>query len=335
MRAKIAIVSCLAWVMMLCPARRCPAIVVCPSGDTQQGVDVSRWQGTVDWSQVAASGVTFAFARVADGLSVDPYFAANYAGIKAAGLVRGAYQSLRPGQDTLDQAALVLSNVGSLGPGDLPPALEVAVTDGRSAAEIGQAVEDWSVAIQEATGRRPLILTSAFFWDDTVLEGGAAENPLWVAHWDVACPNTPSLWQAWAFWQYSATGSVPGIGGLVDRDVFNGPLSELQILAGMPPVEVSDAILTPLRLLLNQPNPFNPRTTLRFDVPAGGEVRLEIYDVAGRLIRTLLAADLPAGSHQAAWDGTDSAGRGMPSGCYFARLTAGGKAETVRMGLVR
>ena len=104
MRARAAIISCLAWALMFCPANQCRATVVCPSGETQQGVDVSRWQGSVDWGQVAASGVAFAYARVADGLNVDSYFAANYAGIKAAGLIRGAYQSLRPGQNALDQA---------------------------------------------------------------------------------------------------------------------------------------------------------------------------------------------------------------------------------------
>jgi len=92
---------------------------------------------------------------------------------------------------------------------------------------------------------------------------------------------------------------------------------------------------TVLRLYPNQPNPFNPMTTLRFDVPVAGRAHLEVYDVAGRLIRGLLDADLPAGSHEAVWDGRDEAGRAMASGSYFARLTAGGKVETVRMGLVR
>lgn len=105
-------------------------------------------------------------------------------------------------------------------------------------------------------------------------------------------------------------------------------------VVGRYPTDVPGAPAV-LRLYPNQPNPFNPMTTLRFDLPVGGKVRLEVYDVAGRLIRTLLDADLPAGGHQAVWDGTDSGGRGMPSGSYFARLSAFGKVETVRMGLVR
>jgi hypothetical protein len=85
----------------------------------------------------------------------------------------------------------------------------------------------------------------------------------------------------------------------------------------------------------NAPNPFNPRTTIRFDLPAAGPVSLSVYDLAGRLVKVLVEGEIPAGSHEAVWDGRDSAGRGMASGGYFARLQAGGKVETVRMGLVR
>jgi len=83
------------------------------------------------------------------------------------------------------------------------------------------------------------------------------------------------------------------------------------------------------------PNPFNRLAALRFELPVGGRVRLEVYDVAGRLIRTLLDADLSAGTKSAVWDGTDGTGRAVVSGVYFARLWAGGKLQTVRMSLVR
>ncbi len=90
-----------------------------------------------------------------------------------------------------------------------------------------------------------------------------------------------------------------------------------------------------LLLRQNRPNPFNPRTTIPFDLPAGGRVRLRVYDAAGRCVRTLRDADLPRGRHEAVWDGRDARGRAVASGSYFARLTADGRVETVRMGLVR
>ena len=85
----------------------------------------------------------------------------------------------------------------------------------------------------------------------------------------------------------------------------------------------------------NVPNPFGSRTTMRFDLPAAGRVRLAIYDIAGRLIRTLVDADLQSGAHRAVWDGRDSSGRGMESGSYVARLEAGGAVRTVTLSLVR
>jgi hypothetical protein len=90
-----------------------------------------------------------------------------------------------------------------------------------------------------------------------------------------------------------------------------------------------------LRLYSAAPNPFNPRTTIRFDLPAAGNARLAIYDVAGRLVKVLVEGEIPAGSHEAAWDGRDSTGRSAPSGSYLARLVAGGKVEAVRLSLVR
>ena len=83
------------------------------------------------------------------------------------------------------------------------------------------------------------------------------------------------------------------------------------------------------------PNPFNPRTTIRFDLPAAGPVRLSVYDLAGRLVRVLVEGEMPEGSHQAVWDGRDATGRSAPSGSYLARLVAGGRVEGVRLSLVR
>jgi hypothetical protein len=85
----------------------------------------------------------------------------------------------------------------------------------------------------------------------------------------------------------------------------------------------------------NAPNPFNPRTTIRFDLPAAGPVRLAVYDLAGRLVRVLVEGERAAGSYEAVWDGRDTTGRSAPSGSYLARLVAGAKVERVRLSLVR
>ena len=83
------------------------------------------------------------------------------------------------------------------------------------------------------------------------------------------------------------------------------------------------------------PNPFNPQTTLRLVNPRAGHVAVAVYDLQGRLVRELLATELPAGEHQVAWDGTDRSGRPAGSGVYFARLVAGDESSGAKLVLVK
>src|SRR5436309_2271455 len=86
-------------------------LTVCPAGATLEGVDVSKWDATVDWTAVKGAGISFAIARISDGLNFpDAYFDSNYAAIKAQGMVRGSYQYFEPAQDPLAQAAMVLQH---------------------------------------------------------------------------------------------------------------------------------------------------------------------------------------------------------------------------------
>lgn len=88
-------------------------------------------------------------------------------------------------------------------------------------------------------------------------------------------------------------------------------------------------------LLQNYPNPFNAETQIRLSIPSSGQVDLRIYNMLGQLVKTLVDADLPAGDHQAVWNGTDDQGRALASGMYFYRLQAGGMSEVRRMVLLR
>jgi hypothetical protein len=84
------------------------------------------------------------------------------------------------------------------------------------------------------------------------------------------------------------------------------------------------------------PNPFNPRTTIRFDLPEPARVDLEIYDAAGRVVRRLLREESrKAGGHTAVWNGRDDAGRQVAAGVYFCRLRAGAFHQTRPMTLLK
>ena len=87
----------------------------------------------------------------------------------------------------------------------------------------------------------------------------------------------------------------------------------------------------------NVPNPFNPATTIAFEVPGQGEsrVRLDLYDIAGRRVRTLLAEALAAGRHEVRWNGVDQSGRPVASGVYFARLQVDGQVRSLKMTLAK
>jgi flagellar hook assembly protein FlgD len=92
----------------------------------------------------------------------------------------------------------------------------------------------------------------------------------------------------------------------------------------------------PARFLANTPNPFNPRTTVHFELPASAAVRVDVYDAAGSLIRTLFDGARAAGRHSLEWDGTDQSGRGVASGLYFARLRIDGAVvDTHKMMLLK
>lgn len=100
------------------------------------GVDVSHYQGDVNWLAVAKSDVGFAFAKASEGAGVDDHFQKSWTGIQEAGLFRGAYHFGHPGGDPETQAVHFASVVGALGFRDLPPALDLEVSDGHPADKV-------------------------------------------------------------------------------------------------------------------------------------------------------------------------------------------------------
>jgi lysozyme len=201
-----------------------------PASTEVQGIDVSHYQGVIDWSQVAEAGTAFVFIKATEGTSyAAPQFQDNWSGAKAAGLLRGAYHFFQPGEDPQQQAEYFLSVVQTV-PGDLPPVLDVEISG--EASEIIEGAQTWLAAVEKATGKAPILYTSPAFWDDLgVSPAGFDRYSLWVAEYGVTAPKIPEGWTAWTFWQFSESGEVAGVEGSVDLDLFQGTLLELQQMA--------------------------------------------------------------------------------------------------------
>ena len=215
------------------------AMTVCAGPNVVKGVDVSYYQGDINWGAVSDAGWRFAITRINDGSFMDPKFDANWAGIKQAGMIRGAYQFFRPGNDANAMAQVVIDKVGKLGPGDLPVTCDVEATDGESPATISNKLKTWMQKVEEGTGKKPIIYTGKYFWQDNVQSNMFSDYPLWHAQYPNAClpPNAPppscgcaniaDQWSTWSIWQYTSTGSIPGIGTNVDKNVFMGTEADL------------------------------------------------------------------------------------------------------------
>jgi GH25 family lysozyme M1 (1,4-beta-N-acetylmuramidase) len=195
-------------------------------GQDVEGVDVSEFQGAINWPQAHGAGIAFGIARVSDGVQhLDPTFHANWNGMKAAGVIRGTYQFFRASEDPIAQANLLVAQMGALEPGDLPPTADVEVFDGQSAATLVARLQAWVNQVRARTGVNPIIYTAPGFWDQ--FRATIPGTDLWVADWFVRAPVNPVGWSSHRFWQYVDNGHVPGIPAVVDRDRWNGSLADL------------------------------------------------------------------------------------------------------------
>lgn len=201
---------------------------VCAAGETLFGIDVSYYQGDIDWNAVASAGVVFAWIRVSHStVFEDPQFAANIAGARAAGVHAGVYQYFEPSEDPIAQADLLLDLLGPLQEGDMPPMIDVESKDTVPQAEYVAAIAAWLEHVEAATGVVPFIYTGYYYWNDNVGSAQFADYPLWIANYNPGCPLVPDAWATWTAHQYCDCGQLPGIDGAVDVNHFNGGIDEL------------------------------------------------------------------------------------------------------------
>ncbi len=219
------------------------AALALPAGGAT-GVDVSNWQhpfgAAIDWNQVRASGRTFAFIKATGGPDyTNPYFRGDWDGAAAAGMYRGAYHYARPAlplSTAVAQARYFVSTTGTMqGAGDLPPVLDLETANGLAPGDVVAWAQTWLVEVQRLTGRTPIVYTGYYFWQDHLGSTSAlAGYRLWLP-WYTTNPfivRVAPPWGAWTFWQWSSTGTVPGITTNVDLDNYCCADANLAALGG-------------------------------------------------------------------------------------------------------
>jgi GH25 family lysozyme M1 (1,4-beta-N-acetylmuramidase) len=212
-----------------------------PTGYPISGIDVSAFQGAVDWAAVAAGGAKFAYIRASEQANIpDSYFAANYAGAKGNGLFAGAYHRARPDVSTgTAQADFLIDHAQHLNDGrTLPPMLDIewprSNWPGLNAcynltpAQMSSWIREFVARVEVRTGRRAMIYTNPNWWQPcTNGDPSFASYPLFNSGYLPSPPPLPAGWTTWTLWQYSDSGQLPG-----DQDVFNGDYGALTRLAG-------------------------------------------------------------------------------------------------------
>ena len=212
---------------------------------TVPGLDVSYWQSGIDWPKVRATGQRFVLIKATEGETyTDPTFNDDWSGAKLSGLLRGAYCFFHPKQDPKKQADEFISVVQAQnGNGELPPALDLEVTDGLTRDKIIPRVKAWLDVVEQAFGRKPMIYSGVSFLETNLSELGggppawAKDYPFWLSWYPAPyvpemSPLMPRGWFNWTFWQYSDSGRMNGINTKVNLDVFNGTLEQLYAFAG-------------------------------------------------------------------------------------------------------
>jgi GH25 family lysozyme M1 (1,4-beta-N-acetylmuramidase) len=222
---------------------------VTPAGALLTGIDVASHQhpngAPINWGQVRAAGHSYAFVKATEGTTyTNPWFRQDFDAAGAAGLYRGAYHYARPGlplSTATAQARYMVSVTGTLGGGaDLPLVLDLEETGGLGPTDLAAWARTFLGELERLTGRPPIIYVGYYFWRDAVGAPSdlASRYRLWLPSYP-ADPNSttfrplvPAGWSTWTFWQYTSTGSVPGIVGNVDINRFCCDAGTLAGLAG-------------------------------------------------------------------------------------------------------
>ena len=318
--------------------------VTAPAGAVTvvDGPDVSSHQhpggAGIDWSKVRANGREFGFVKATEGSGyANPYFARDYAGLKSAGMIRGAYHFARPSGGATNaraQARYFVAHAGTLtGPGELPPVLDLEVTGGLGPSALVSWTHAYVDEVQRLTGRKPMIYTYPSFWRNAMGNTTAFTGyPLWIATYSSA-PQLVGGWTRYTFWQYTDRASISGISGGVDNSVFAGTPTALSALArtavrpGAPTKVAASSTGTTATLAWAPPT--TGSTAAGYRVSVDGR---QVAQVAGATTK-YTATGLVPGGHQLSVLAYNAAGTGPAASAAAVVIVKPGAPTALRLGV--
>ncbi len=213
------------------PCFGCREYGVCmPSGYKVHGMDISHFQGDIDWNTVRQNQselypLKFVFVKATEGGDLnDDTFERNFQSARAHGFIRGAYHFYNPSTPPIRQADFFIRTV-KLEKGDLPPVLDIELKGKKSDKDLKQDLTVWLNRVEKHYGVKPILYTSYKFKMRYLNDSVFNSYPYWIAHYYVDSVRYAGEWK---FWQHTDVGSIPGIPKEVDLNIFNGTLEELE-----------------------------------------------------------------------------------------------------------
>lgn len=235
---------CIVTILVTCLLLPCTSVIAIPpqSEPTYDGIDVSQWQGNINYTRVKEEGIQFVYIKASEGERyVDPYFKTNYTNAKANGLKIGFYHyvTARTTQEAERQAIHFANTIRGTVP-DCRLAMDFESFGNLNVYEINQISQAFLRKLKEVTNKEVVIYSNTNDARNVFDENLAQEYPLWVANYGVTTPGKNGKWNTWVGFQYADNGKIAGINGYVDRDKFTKEIlldESTEIQPTQPPEE--------------------------------------------------------------------------------------------------
>jgi len=193
------------------------------------GIDVSQYQGTIDWENLEAIeeqfDIKFVLVRATAGSKkVDRNFQKNWRNLSSTVYIQGAYHYYRPDENSTDQAKNFIKNV-KLRKGHLPPILDIEkMPKGQSMGKLKEGLQNWLTIVEKQYGVKPIIYTGEKYFED-FLQDDFPNYKFWIANYN---PWKEKMEEEYLMWQFTEKAQLHGVNELVDVNVFNGNVADMK-----------------------------------------------------------------------------------------------------------